>query len=326
MINGFNRWVAYPFILLGWLMVAGAHQSQGGLIYYNDGTVNDFDATFGDVGFGVPYNAVFEPGGFLDGSAADIPPFNTIVNPGLVTYQGAAGGVAGGGFFKKVANPAGAKKGAIVYNYGSVAEAKDPAGANWIALFADAGRYLGVNAADAKERWRQGIELKNGTITKLMKYIGDPQVSVPLVDLEPGQLDPIDLGAVTAALADDNTLIFFWEVTGDRPMEALDLFLGDFEQNTGYLHVSHHFPYLAVLADVGPGDFGIDPSRAFIAQFNGDSLSGSGGFTQTTLLVAADPVATPENGSALMIVLAALSLLGFNQSGMLADRRRALLR
>ena len=288
---------ARPSLWVAAVALIGGHaEARADLIYYNDGTVNDFDETFGDVAFGVPYNGAFEPGGFLDGTPDDIPPYNTNANLGLVTLQGAAGGVAGGGFRQMVPMQNGGMRGAIIIPYGSEAARKGPAGANWIANFRNAGAFLGTDPRTAVQRWRDGIQLNNGTITKLVKYLGDPQVSISPDDLLPSQLDPIDLPAVTAALADANNLIFFWEVTGTRPMDALDLFFGDFEQNTGYLDVLHHFPYIAVLEDVSPADFGIDPATAFIAQFNGDSLGGTGGFNQAAFVVVAD-LAVPEPGT-----------------------------
>ncbi len=296
--------------LTGIAMLTLAFPSQAQtprLDYYNDGTVNDFDTTFGDVAFGVPYNASFAPGGFLHGTPGDVPPFNAITTPGLVTLQGAAGGVAGGGFQKKIALPGGGQRGAIIVPYGTQAARKSPAGANWIANFRDVGAYLGVDPITGKERWRQGLMLTDGTITKLLKYIGDPQIAPPAPTLTAGQLNPIDLPAVQDALANPNTLIFFWESTGSRPLGALDLQVGDFELNTGYEDVLHLFPYLAVLENVGPQDFGLNPATAFVAQFNGDNLTGSGAYNQRVLIAVADPV-VPEPGS--MTVFIALALCG----------------
>lgn len=293
--------------IIGLLMLSCPKIAAAALIYYNDGTVNDFDEVFGDVGIGVAWNESFEDGGFMDGTPDDIPPFNTIDNQGLVTRQGAAGGVAGGGFRKILP---GAMQGAVIVTYGSMGKEdnKAPAGVKWIANAVKLGELLNVDPRRAVEIWKEeGIVLQNGLISKLDKYIGDPIVSIPPNDLPADALYPIDFPTVSSALTDDNVLIFFWEVTGSREMDSLDLLLGDFEGNTGYQDFLHHYPYLAVLGDVRPSDFGIDPTEAVTIQFNGDSLPGTDPFVGSMAIVTKDPASVPEPAT----ILGLATVLGF---------------
>ena len=264
--------------------------------------------------FGVPFNDAFLPGGFLDGSPDDIPPYNTITNLGVVTKQGAAGGVAGGGV-RILANPgqAGAQKGVTFLPYGTQAEKKDKAGANWKAKVKKLADRLGVDPKEAEKIWREeGENLLFGVPTKLVKYTGDPLVSIPPDDLLLSQLDPLDVDAVKLALQDDNVIPIFWEVTGSRPMETLDILIGDLGLNSGYDNVLHHFPYIAVLDGVGPEDFGIDPAIANLITFDGSGLGGSGAFVGSMAISVADPAIVPLPASILLFLsgLAGLSLFG----------------
>lgn len=286
--------------------------ADAGLLYYNDGTVNDFGETFGDVAFNVPFNEVYGPGGFLDGSPDDIPPYNTNTNAGLVTFQGAAGGVAGGGFRLQVDVPAGdvAQKGVAFFPYGSVADRKDPAGAQWQARFKKLAESLGVSTKEAIDIWRdEGIANNQGTLFKLVRYVGDPLVSVPPTDLSVLDLDPLSAEAVAAALQDDNVLPIFWEVTGERQLDTLDILFGDYGLNTGYADVQHHFPYLAVLDGVGPEDFGISRESAGIIQFNGDALTGEDSFVGSFALSVADPVDIPAPGTLSLLLAGSVILV-----------------
>ena len=254
--------------------------ADASLVYFNDGTVNDFDNTWGDVGFDVPFNEPFLPGGFMDGTSDDIPPYNTNVNRGIVFRQGAAGGVRGGGVQKSVIPGQGAaRRGAAIITYGSLGKRKTVPQSAWEAKFAKLARNLGggITPDQARDMWRDGI-MENGRTYKLVNYIGDPLVSVPPDDVDPGDLDPLNLPNIASALADPNTVVIFYEVTGDRPLGMLDIMVGDYDMNPGYLDVQHHLPYIALLGDVGPADFGINPQDAFMVELNGDALGGSGAF------------------------------------------------
>lgn len=304
----------HPAIALAFFMSV-ATPSSAALLYYNDGCQDNFHETFGDVMYCVPFNAAFEPGGFMDGTSDDIPPYNQNTNAGLVTKQGAAGGVQGGGFrlVQPVGGGAGGKQmGAVAVTYGTLAQKKTGAGAQWIANVKNLGRALGVDPRSALDIWVNDGVLIDGVNTKLVKYIGDPLVSPPPMDLAAADLDPIDTVVVTEYLMDENVQIFFWEVEGERPMDALDFLFGDYALNTGYVDVMHHFPWMAVLEDVGPADFGIAVGDANMITFNGDGLVGPGGFVGTMAVEMYDPPATiPVPPAALLAgsALAALSLL-----------------
>ncbi len=288
--------------------------ANAGLIYYNDGTVNDFSETFGDVGVGVAWNESFGPGGFMDGTSDDIAPYNTIDNRGLVTLQGAAGGVAGGGFRLQVNPNAGAagKKGAVILSYGTQAQKKQSAGPAWIARFKRLGQSLGVNPQQAVDIWKNQGAFVDGKTTKLVKYTGDPLVSVPPTDLNPIDLATLNNTAISNALSDDNVQVFFWEVTGTKEMGLLDILFGDFGLNTGYADVLHHFPYLAVLDNVSPTDLGISAASANVIQFNGDSLGGASPFVGSMGIATFDPLSVSEPSS--MYLFASFWLLIYGRT------------
>lgn len=296
-------------------MIVCSSGANGSVLYYNDGTNNDFIETWGDVEVGYEWNRSFDPGGFMDGTSDDIPPYNTIDNKGIATLQGAAGGVAGGGLRIQVAPTVGAagKKGAIIVPYGSQAQKKQEARAKWRAKFKKIGEANGVDATGGKEIWRdQGIDLGNGKISKLVNYIGDPLVSIPPVDLSLAELSPFDDIAVGNAVLDDNVLVFFWDVTGTKEMDILDILIGDFELNSGYEDVLHHFPYISILDDVSPVDFGILAQDANMIEFNGDRLSGSS-FTGSMFISVSDPAVVPVPASLWLFGSGLIGLIGMRK-------------
>ncbi len=290
------------------VMLPALHAS---ILYYNDGTVADFDASFGDIGIGVPWNASFGPGGFMDGTSDDVPPFNTIDNRGLVTLQGAAGGTAGGGFMKRITDVT-VDHGVIILTYGTQGQQKASQGSAWEARVKEIGLALGIKPSDAVAAWRARNPIANpdGSIqVKVVRYIGDPLVSIPPDDLLATELDPIDLGAIGAAVSNPNTLLFFWETSGSRPMNELDLLFGDFELNTGYTDLLHHFPYVAVLGGVGPADLGVDPASATMLRLSGDGLPGTDPFAGAVFIATADPILPEPSTLALTLSALAISLL-----------------
>jgi hypothetical protein len=298
--------------ILASLLLASSASFASTVLYYNDGTADDFLNTFGDVGIGVPWSSFFDPGGFMDGTLDDIPPFNMIDNRGLVTLQGAAGGKAGGWFRNRITGIE-ENNGVLILTYGTVGRQKADRGSAWEARVKMIGGLLGVDPADAVMEWR-----KNGTVTnfagtvqvKIVPYLGDPMVSIPPDDLLLSDLDPLDLKKVEEAAQNDNTLMIFWEVEGTRPLSTLDLIFGDFELNTGFTDLAHHFPYVAVLQGVKRSDFG-DLANATVLTINGDGEPGSGPIGATIFAYAFDPVLVPEPtyGATSLVALAAGALL-----------------
>ena len=300
--------------------------AQGTVLYYNDGTVPTYQ-TGGDTAVGVPWNYFFEPGQFMDGTPDDVPPFNTFTNPGLATLKGAAGGVNGGVFRElvPVLKPFG--KGVFFWVYGSLAKKKEAAQGAWRTQIRRLAGLFGVNPANALQQWetqRQFI-LNDGTPVKIISYIGDPMVSISPDDLPlsvlQDPLEPTNNMLIRNAIADPNVIPIFWEVTGSRGLETIDLFWGDHGMTDFYGDVTHHFPWIAVLDDVGPEDFGLDPLSVARVQFNGDNLAGPGNFVQPFFIAGSD-VIVPEPASGALCLLGVGWLSVLATDAMLRRQRR----
>lgn len=342
-----NHTISRILGISAYLLMAAPHYSAvASVLYYNDGTIAT-DETFGSTATGVAWNQHFEPGGFLDGSADDTPtvinsngkivPNNTNTNRGLVTLQGDACvslalcdplTAVGGGFVQNVnLKPGmaggGAQKGAVFIPYGSQAYKKRPAGVKWRSNFAFIENALKLQPGEGREAWKNGVTI-NGINTKLVKYTGDPLVSVSPDDVTEEMFGDIvgHQSDLQKALADDNVLVFFYEVVGQSAMDTLDLVFGDFEFNTGYQDVTHHYPYLAVLGDVGIEDFtaaGITISNFVEIEVNGDHITGGDQnqtFAGSLFVEMSDPIEVPAPTTAT------LGLLALGLSTLLGVKRR----
>ncbi len=324
---------ALSFLIVSCAMIASdTPNGSAAILYYNDGSVDDFFQKIGDVGVGVPYNDIFMPGGFMDGTSDDGPPQNLNNNKGIIFLKGAAGGVNGGliRIRRKVQQKHEPEMDkpqmiAVPIAYGSAGGKKLIPRPFWLAAFRSiAKKHLDEDVFNmltdsekeeiGKAIFAEGTQFA-GRLRKLKKYIGDPFVNPPPVDVLQSELDPINLTVIQDMLATDDATVVFLENTGTRPIDFVDVLIGDLGIGPGFEDLMHHIPFLAILDGVGPSDFGIAVEDAIVLQVNGDSLPGTEPFDAELVVGFEDPVPEPEAWT--------LSLLALGMMMQLRPRRRA---